>query len=81
MGNARVTAADCEMWHVCNQVKSRFTPPWYMEQCAARPPCPVRGGVGCKRCYSSLSCVGAKGSDLPFVTSILMGFCNMFNNF
>ena len=32
--------------------------PGYIEQCAAGPSCPVRGGVGCKRCSSSVSCVG-----------------------
>ena len=40
------------------QVKSRLTPPGYMEQCAAGPSYPVRGGVGCKRCSRSVSCVG-----------------------
>ena len=40
--------------------KSRFTPPGYIEQCAAGPSCPVRGGVGCKRCSSSVSCVGCR---------------------
>ena len=32
--------------------------PGYIEQRAAGPSCPVRGGVGCKRCSSSVSCVG-----------------------
>ena len=32
--------------------------PEYIEQCAAGPSCPVRGVVGCKRCSSSVSCVG-----------------------
>ena len=32
--------------------------PGYIEQCAAGPSCPVRGVVGCKRCSSSVSCVG-----------------------
>ena len=32
--------------------------PGYIEQCAAGPSCPVRGGMGCKRCSSSVSCVG-----------------------
>jgi len=36
-----------------SQIKIYF--PGYIEQCAAGPSCPVRGGVGCKRCASSVS--------------------------
>ena len=42
----------------CLSSQVKIYSPGYIEQCAAGPSCPVRGGVGCKRCSSSVSCVG-----------------------
>jgi len=36
----------------------KIYPPGYIEQFATGPSCLVRGGVGCKRCSRSMSCVG-----------------------
>ena len=47
--------------------------PGYIEQCAAGPSYPVRGGVGCKRCSSSMSCVG-----LVYVCALSLRCCVFF---
>jgi len=45
---------------VAEAKSSQGLPPWaHTEQCAAGPSRPVRGGVGCKRCSSSVSCMAA----------------------
>ena len=53
----------CAWWHqhrVAPVLSSRVKiyPQRHIEQCAAEPPCPVRGVVGCKQCSSTVSCVG-----------------------
>ena len=50
---AQELAAKLQAMKLASQVK--IYSPGYIEQCAAGPSCPVRGGVGCKRCSSSVS--------------------------